>query len=85
MLWLIVTAAAAGAGYIITRRFVRDRLRFVDAVQKPAAPIVAGALAAVVALPVAGLLPVVTAASAVVVGAGVAAGVASGRRPDASA
>ena len=79
-LWLVVTAAAAGASFVATRSFVKRRLRFIDAVQRPAAPVVAGIAAAAVALPVAGLLPVVTATTAVLVGAGVAAGVASGRR-----
>lgn len=83
LLWLVVTGAAAGAGFLWTRSYVRRRLRFVDAVQKPAAPIVAGvAAAALAAVPVA-LLPVVGAGTAVLFGAGVAAGVASGRREDA--
>ena len=78
MLWLIVSAAAMLGGFIVSRTFVRRRLRFVDAVQKPSAPLIAGAAAAVVALPVA-LLPVVTIGTAVALGVGVAGGVASGR------
>ena len=78
MLWLIVSAAAMLGGFIGSRTFVRRRLRFVDAVQKPSAPLIAGAAAAVVALPVA-LLPVVTIGTAVALGVGVAGGVASGR------
>ncbi|MGH7675908.1 MAG: hypothetical protein ACREMV_11620 [Gemmatimonadales bacterium] len=85
LLWLAITTAAAAGAFLWTRGFVRTRLRFVDAVQKPAAPIVAGAAVALVALPVVGLLPVVTAASALAVGAGTALGVAHGRRPDAQA
>lgn len=80
LLWLALTGAATAAGYLWSRGFVKRRLRFVDAVQKPVAPIVAGAAAAAVALPVVGLLPIVTTATAVAVGAGVAAGVATGRR-----
>lgn len=79
MLWLLVTAAAAGASFVATRSFVKRRLRFVDAIQKPAAPLIAGAVATAVALPVAAL-PIITVTTAVLVGAGVAAGVASGRR-----
>ena len=80
LLWLIATGAAAGAGFLYTKNFVRRRLRYVDAVQKPAAPIIAGVAAALaMAVPVA-LLPVVGAGTAVVFGASVAAGVASGRR-----
>ena len=78
MLWLAVSAAAMFGGFIVARTFVRRRLRFVDAVQKPSAPLIAGAAAAVVALPVA-LLPVVTVGTAVALGVGVAGGVASGR------
>lgn len=78
MLWLAVSAAAMLGGFIVSRTFVRRRLRFVDAVQKPSAPLIAGAAAAVVALPVA-LLPVVTIGTALALGVGVAGGVASGR------
>ncbi len=78
MLGLAVTAAALIGGFIISRSFVRRRLRFVDAVQKPAAPLIAGVAVAAVALPVA-LLPVVTIGTAVALGVGVAGGVASGR------
>ena len=78
MLWLAVSAAALIGGFVLTREFVRRRLRFVDAIQKPAAPLIAGAAAAVVALPVT-LLPVVTVGTALAFGIGVAGGVASGR------
>ena len=80
MIELLITAAALGAGYHYTRRFVKERLRFVDAVQKPAAPIVAGAVTALIAAPVVALLPLVGAGTAVAAGVGVAVGVASGRR-----
>ena len=78
MLWLAVSAAALIGGFVVTREFVRRRLRFVDAIQKPAAPWIAGAAAAIVALPVT-LLPVVTVGTALAFGIGVAGGVASGR------
>ena len=82
MLWLLATGLAAGFGYLATRNYVRRRLRYVDAVKSPAAPVIAGAAAALLAAPVA-ILPVVTVASAVVFGVGVAAGVASGRKDSA--
>ena len=66
-------------GFAAARRVVRTRLRFVDAVDRPVAPLVAGVAAAVVALPVAAL-PVVTMGTAVAFGVGVAGGVVSGRR-----
>lgn len=80
MIGLIIGAAAFAGGFLLTRDFTKRRLRFVDAIQRPAAPLVAGALAAVVALPVAGLLPIVTAGTAVAFGVGVGGGVASGRK-----
>jgi hypothetical protein len=79
-LWVALTAAAAGGAYVWTRSYVRRRLRFVDAVHKPLAPLVAGVAAAALAVPAAGLIPVITTASGLLVGAGVAAGVASGRK-----
>jgi hypothetical protein len=51
----------------------------VDAVRRPAAPVVAGIAAAAVALPFAAL-PIITIGTAVALGVGVAGGVASGRQ-----
>lgn len=79
MIGLLVAVAALGGGFMFTRRFVRRRLRFVDAVQNPAAPVVAGLVAAAVAWPVT-LLPVITWGAAVAFGLGVGTGVASGRK-----
>ena len=78
LLGLVVTAAALVGGFVISRNFVRRRLRFVDAIQRPSAPLIAGVAVAAIALPVA-LLPVVTIGTAVALGVGVAGGVASGR------
>ncbi len=78
MLWLAVTAAALVGGFILSRSFVRRRLRYVDAIQKPSAPLIAGAVAAVVVAPIAAL-PIITVGTAVAFGVGVASGVASGR------
>jgi len=79
LLWAGVTGAASIWGYIQTRQFVRRRLRFVDVVHKPAAPIVAGLAAALITAPVA-WLPIVTGWSAAVFGAGVGLGVRHGSR-----
>src|SRR5213594_782096 len=61
VLGLLIGAAALGGGFVATRNFVRRRLRFVDAVRSPAAPLVAGIAgglaASVVALPLGALLP----------------------------
>ena len=59
MLGLLIGAAALAGGFVAARNFVRSRLRYVDAVRKPAAPLLAGLAATAVALPVAALpLPV---------------------------
>ncbi|HYL21176.1 MAG TPA: hypothetical protein VEU74_05420 [Gemmatimonadales bacterium] len=79
MLGLLIGVVALGGGFVGARNFVRRRLRYVDAVQKPAAPLVAGLAATAIALPVAAL-PLVTVMTAVAFGVGVAGGVASGRR-----
>ncbi len=80
MVGLLIGLAALGGGFVATRDFVRRRLRFVDAVQRPAAPLLAGLAATAIALPVAAL-PLVTVWTAAAFGVGVAGGVASGRRP----
>lgn len=80
LLGLAATVAAAGIGYFQSRRFVRGRLRFVDAAQAPLAPWIAGAAAAAVALPVAAILPVVGLGTALIFGASVGVGAAQGKR-----
>jgi hypothetical protein len=77
MLPLLITIAAGLAGFILARSFVRRRLRFVDAVHSPVAPLVSGILATLVAWP-AVLLPMVTLTTAIVFGLGTAVGTASG-------
>ncbi len=84
MLEFLAVGAVAGAaslfGYIKSRRFVRERLRFVEVAHSPVAPVVAGVAAAAVAAPVVWLLPLVGAGTAVIFGLGVGAGVAAGNR-----
>ena len=79
MIGLLIGVAAAGGGFVAARQFVSRRLRFVDAVHRPAAPIIAGVGAAALAAPIA-LLPLVTLGTAIAFGVGVAGGVASGRQ-----
>ena len=79
MAHLLITLAAGIAGFILARSFVRRRLRFVDAVHSPFAPLVAGCIAALVAWP-AVLLPLVTLSTALVFGIGTGLGTASGAR-----
>lgn len=79
LLGLTASTAAAVFGYSRARRFVGERLRYVDAVNHPATPILAGAAATAVAVPVVALLPIVGAGTALVFGVSVGMGVASGR------
>jgi hypothetical protein len=82
MTWLslIVTGAAVLVGYVQSRYFVRTRLRYVDAVQKGGAPLGAGVLAAVVAIPLVAILPIVGVGTALFFGASVGLGVAAGAK-----
>lgn len=75
-----LSGAAAFFGYVKTRRFVRGRLRYVDNVQKPVTPVVAGTVAAVAAAPVVWVLPILGTGAAVVFGVGVGLGTRAGAR-----
>jgi hypothetical protein len=79
MLQVLLTIAAGLTGYLMARNFVRNRLRFVDAVHRAWAPLVAGTLAFALAWPLA-LLPLVSIAPAVMFGIGTGLGTASGAR-----
>jgi len=74
---LAIIVIAAVGGYLLARRFVRRRLRFVDAVYSPFAPWVAGLIAALIATPVT-LLPFITGTAAALFGVGTGLGTASG-------
>ena len=75
----LVTLAAGLAGYLLARRFVSRRLRFVDAVHSRFAPLVAALTATIVIWPLT-LLPVITLTTAMVFGIGTGLGTASGAR-----
>ena len=80
LLMLAAGGVAVIAGYVKSRQFVRQRLRFVDAAHKPSTPVVAGAVATLAAAPVVWLLPVLGVGTAVIFGAGVGLGVLHGSR-----
>jgi hypothetical protein len=80
LLGIFITFFITLAGFVLSQRFVENRLRYVDAVQRPYAPLVAGVVAAVVALPIVGLLPLIGTGTAILFGVSVFAGVASGAR-----
>jgi hypothetical protein len=76
----VIALLAVVIGYSGARRFVRDRLRYVDGAQKGTAPIVAGIVAFLIALPLSWLLPLVGTGTAIAFAISVATGVASGAR-----
>ena len=80
MMFAIIASVAVGfIGFVLAKTFVRRRLRFVDAVYSPLAPLAVGLLAAVVAWPLA-ILPLITGMTAAVFGIGAGIGTASGVR-----
>ena len=80
ILSILVSFAASMLAYAQARSFVTRRLRYVDAVQTPLAPFVAGIVVAVVLLPVVAVIPLIGIGTAVSVGLAVGAGVAAGAR-----
>jgi hypothetical protein len=77
---LAVSFAAAWFGFMEARGFVRRKLRFVDAVQSPLAPVAAGIGAALVAGVVVALIPIIGIGTALSFGISVGMGVAAGAR-----
>ncbi len=77
---VIITIGASWFGFETARRFVRDRLRYVEAAQRPVAPLIAAAGAIVLATPVAWVLPLIGTGSALIFGMGVGMGVSAGAR-----
>ncbi len=89
MLTFLISSAillvGAIIGYGTSRRFVRDRLRYVDGAHKPAVPIIAGVATFLVALPivnVVSILPLIhlTGGAAIALGASVGLGVRAGTK-----
>lgn len=74
------TLAATAFGFIAARKFVRDRLKFVDAAQTWRAPLVAGLVAWAIAVPLVWILPLVGNATALLFGVSVALGTRAGAR-----
>jgi glutathione S-transferase len=77
---MLVAGTATFFGYRETRRFVRNRLRYVDAIHTGKAPWVAGTAAALLAAPVVWVLPFIGGGTALLFGVGVGSGFAAGRR-----
>lgn len=79
MIGTIVLLAAGIGGFVSARDFVRRKLRYVDAAHTSPAPWIAAGAAALVAAPFT-LLPIITGATAIALGAGVGLGVKSAQR-----
>ena len=78
---MIIALGLGGFGYFKTRRFVRERLRFIDIVQKPVTPIVAGVGTAVATGVIVALVPFIGGlAIPVVAGLGIGVGVSHGAK-----
>jgi hypothetical protein len=77
---LAIALAAGAIGYLQARSFVQNKLRFVDAAQHFAAPLIAAVAAMLIATPVVWLLPLIGKGTAILFGLGVGAGVSSGAR-----
>jgi len=80
LLTVLIALTAGFVGYAQTRRFFVSRLRFVDAAQSRLLPVIAGAGATLLALPVVFFLPIVGAGTALALGLGVGAGAAIGAK-----
>lgn len=80
LMMLLVAVGGIGGGYVKARQFVRSRLRYVDRVQQRRAAWIVGGAAALAAVPVVWLLPVLGGGTALVFGAGVGLGVSHGAR-----
>jgi hypothetical protein len=84
MISLLLSFAIASLVAIVlhgtTRKFVRNRLRYVDAIQKSVAPWLAGGAVFLVGSLAVGLLPIVGLGTALTAALAVGSGVAAGAR-----
>ncbi len=78
ILTAVIAGGAAAGGFAETRRFVRRRLRYVEGIRDRRVPLIAGAVATVVAAPVVALLPLVGAGTALIFGGAVGYGTKKG-------
>jgi len=76
----LIASASAVAGYTIAKRFVRDRLRFVDGAHKATTPVIAGIGAYLLAMVAVWILPIVGIGTAIAFALSVAFGTAAGSR-----
>jgi uncharacterized membrane protein len=74
---LIATIAGGLVGFNLAKSYVKRRLRFVDAVFSPLAPVIAAVIGGLIAWPLA-ILPFITTGMAAIFGIGAGLGTASG-------
>ncbi len=79
LLSIAISLAVSSFGFATARRYVRDRLKYVEGIQTMKAPILAGIVATIVFSPLA-LLPFVGIGTAIVFGLSVGLGVRAGAR-----
>jgi hypothetical protein len=80
LLALAATIAVAAFGFITARKYVRERLKFVDGVHGLKAPLIAGLVAWAIAMPLTWVLPLVGVGTAITFGLSIAFGVRAGAR-----
>lgn len=80
MISLLIALVVAVFGFSAARRFVRDKLRFVDAAQRGSAPWLAGGGAFLIGAILAALIPGVGTVTALTFALAIGTGVAAGAR-----
>lgn len=78
LIGLVAALSAAFLGYVKTRQFVRDRLRYVDGVHDFSAALKAGLAATLIGAVVVAFVPFIGAPTALLFGLAVGAGVRAG-------
>ena len=76
---IAISLALTTAGFAVARRYVRDRLKFVDAVHTMKAPLIAGLVGWAVLMPLT-VFPLIGVGTAIVFGLSVALGVRAGAK-----
>jgi len=76
---IAISLAVTSLGFAVARAYVRDRLKFVDAVQTMKAPIIAGLVGWAVFMPLT-MFPLIGVGTAIVFGLSVGLGVRAGAK-----
>lgn len=76
---IAISLAVTTAGFAVARRYVRDRLKFVDAIHTMKAPIIAGLVGWAIFMPLT-MFPLIGVGTAIVFGLSVGLGVRAGAK-----